>query len=125
MLLPTLLGTAAYSIITGFYREPLYWLGIFLTIPKLLLFMLLPSLLYTVIMEILGIKLIQRPEKLHQIRINVLIYMTTGVLMGGLITLVLGSFFWLCMIGILTGLVVTTIKLTLHLSQKSAIQRTP
>lgn len=123
MTLPAVLGIISYSLITGFYREPLYWFGILFTIPKIIIFLFLPSLLYTIIMEILGIKLVQRHS--HRILVNALIYLASGVLMGGLTALVLGSFFWLFMIGILTGLLVTAIKLRLHLSQRSAGHRAP
>ena len=122
IFLPAPTGIVFYSLFTGLYREPLFWLGILLIIIKICLFLLVPSLLFTAIMEYSGKKLVQKPITLETRRIQSLLFLLIGTLTGGLIGYLLDSSprSNLYLIGLLTGFVTTTVKLRYHGLERKA-----
>ena len=89
ILLP-FFGIVFYFWLTGLYREPIFIIYLIFALPRIYLIMLLPAILYTAMMEYLGIRLIQKSEK---ILITALLYLATGSLIFILYDLIFGRKF--------------------------------
>ena len=120
LLLPILLGIIAYSFLTGMYQEPLYWLSMLFSFHKFLLLMFLPLLVYTLIMEYLGFKLIRNPKTSKVELKNVIIFLIGGTLIGLGYSLIANEKSSLSIHVILAFvcLMVTSIKLRFHIKER-------
>lgn len=120
LLLLPLFGIAFYFWFTGLYRESIFRLALLFSFPKIFLIMLLPSMVYTAIMEYSGLKLIQKQRQTSRILIHVLLYLLIGTFMGVFYELILtgktGSDLYI--IVLLTGFSVTIIKMALHFLER-------
>jgi len=119
ILLPTLSGIVIYSIITNIYKESLFWLTVLFSIHSIFLLMLLPSLVFTIILEWLGIKLLQRPGQKLGVK-NKIIYLACGTLFGIFYSMVaeLTAPFWILFISALTCFVVSFVKMAFHIKER-------
>ena len=118
MTLPFLIGIILYALFSGLYREPLFGLGLIFSIPNLYVIILPVLLFYTIVMEILGKKIIQT---LNYTAFHISIYLLTGSGIGMLYLAISDrrtAFEWYLIIFII-GLSVSLIKLLLHLKEKS------
>ena len=120
LLLPTLFGSVIYALITRAYDEPLFWLGILFSIPIVFLLMLLPSLLFTLIMEFLGLKLVQESKGQKVKFSKVVIYASSGTLFAVLYSIIseMRVSNWQVFISALTGFAVSIVLLALHIIER-------
>jgi hypothetical protein len=117
MTLPFWAVIVFYSFLSGLYHEPLFGLGLIFSFPNLYVTILPVLICYTLVMEILGRKIIQTSyhNSLHSF-----VFLLTGSGIGMLYLLISDnrtSFEWYLVIFI-TGLSVSLIKLLLHLKEK-------
>jgi hypothetical protein len=124
LLFPPTIGILLYSLFSGFYKEPLFWLAIVFSLFKLFLFMLFLVLPYTVLMEFLGRKLIRDQKISNSILLNTFIFLAVGSGIGNLYMLISdgASFEWHFIL-FLTGLSVSSVKLWLHKKEKNYVLR--
>jgi hypothetical protein len=78
LCLPSILGTIIYSFFSGFYQESIFWISFIMSIPGIFLLMLIPSSIYTVLMEYLGRKLIQKSLKRKKFSLRIFIFLFIG-----------------------------------------------
>ena len=117
LFMPAICGTIIYSIISGLYQEPLFWLVFVTSLPGIFLILLLPSLLYTFIMEYLGKKLFPDVSDSTKSYLKKIIFLVVGT---GLFNLYLLISDWSAsldwhLIMALTGFSISFLKLVLHL----------
>jgi len=119
LLLPTLSGIVIYSIVTNIYKESLFWLAVLFSIHSIFLLMFLPSLVFTIIMEWLGIRLLQRQGQ--KIRVsNIMIYLACGTLFGIFYSIIaeLNAPAWILFISAFTCFMVSFVKMALHIRER-------
>ncbi len=119
ILLPTLSGIVIYSIITNIYKEPLFWLAVLFSIHSIILLMFLPSLVFTIIMEWLGIKLLQRPEQKPGVK-NIIIYLACGTMFGIFYSMIaeMTARVWIIFIPAITCFIVSLVKMAFHIKER-------
>ena len=120
LCLPPILGTIIYSFFSGFYQETIFWIAFIISIPGIFLLMLIPSSIYTVLMEYLGRKLIQKPLKRKKFSLRVFIFLFTGTGFGNLYILFSdpgSSIIWHIIVTLM-GLTVTLVKMRLHFRER-------
>ena len=110
------MGTIIYSILSEFYKEPLFWLSLILAIPQLILIAFLPSLVFTIIMEFIGIKLFRTPKTHNNKFMKGLIFVLTGAVLGMFYLFTAEnnpSYEWYLIITLI-GISISIIKMKLH-----------
>lgn len=120
LCLPPILGTIIYSFFSGFYQESLFWITFIISIPGIFLLMLIPSSIYTVLMEYLGRKLIQKPLKINTFSLKVFMFLIIGTGLGNLYILLSdpgSSLIWHIIVTLM-GLTVTGVKMRLHFKER-------
>jgi len=120
LCLPTFLGVFIYSFSTGFYQEPLFWFAFMLSLPTLLLIAFIPSFIYTILMELVGIFLFHGLKPSDRRFAKVFLFLVTGSGIWNLYLLVADnrtSLEWHLIIT-LTALLVSILKLRFHLKER-------
>jgi MFS family permease len=120
LCLPSILGTIIYSFFSGFYQESIFWISFIMSIPGIFLLMLIPSSIYTVLMEYLGRKLIQKSLKRKKFSLRIFIFLFIGTGLGNLYILLSdpgSSLIWHIVVTLM-GLTVTFVKIRLHFRER-------
>lgn len=118
LVFPLIAGITIYSVFSGFYHESLFWLGIVLSLPQFFIITLLPLMLFTLIMEFLGRRLIQNSK--HSM-INRLTFLLAGT-MYWIAYLMLSDHGsgveWYFIVAVM-GIIVSSLKLWFHIRERS------
>lgn len=119
ILLPTPSGIVIYSIITNIYKESLFWLAVLFSIHSIFLLMFLPSIVFTIIMEWLGLKLLQRPGQKIRL-INITTYLACGTLFGILYSIIaeMTAPVWIIFTSVFTCFIVSLVKMAFHIKER-------
>jgi len=118
ILLPTLCGIVIYSILTNIYTESLFWVALLFSIHTIFLIMFLPTLVFTIIMEWLGIRILQTTGQKPGIK-NKIIYLACGTMFGIFYSIIaeLTAQLWIIFISAFTCFMVSFVKMALHIRE--------